>query len=30
MDSDQNWYKAEQNGKIGYIPANYIQMHPHE
>ena len=30
MDNDQNWYKAEQNGKVGYIPANYIQMKEHD
>jgi growth factor receptor-binding protein 2 len=30
MDNDQNWFKAEQNGKVGYIPANYIQLKPHE
>ena len=30
MDTDQHWYKAEQNGNVGYIPANYIEMKPHE
>lgn len=30
MDNDQNWFKAEQNGKVGYIPANYIQLKPHD
>mmetsp|Transcript_31046 Transcript_31046/g.82562 ORF Transcript_31046/g.82562 Transcript_31046/m.82562 type:complete len:273 (-) Transcript_31046:96-914(-) len=29
MVSDMNWYKAEQNGKEGFIPKNYIQMKPH-
>ncbi|XP_031554196.1 growth factor receptor-bound protein 2-like [Actinia tenebrosa] len=28
MDPDNQWYKAEQNGKDGYIPANYIEMKP--
>ena len=30
MDDDRNWYKAELNGKEGYIPANYIDTKPHE
>ena len=30
MDNDQNWYKAEQNGRDGFIPKNYIEMKPHE
>jgi len=30
MDDDRNWYKAELNGKEGYIPANYIETKPHE
>ncbi|XP_028413322.1 growth factor receptor-bound protein 2-like [Dendronephthya gigantea] len=30
MDTDQHWYKAEQNGNVGYIPANYIEMKPHD
>ncbi|XP_045213976.1 growth factor receptor-bound protein 2-like isoform X4 [Mercenaria mercenaria] len=29
-DDDQNWYKAELNGKEGYVPNNYIEMKPHE
>ena len=29
-EDDQNWYKAEFNGKEGYIPNNYIDMKPHE
>uniref|UniRef100_A0A8C4ND59 SH3 domain-containing protein n=1 Tax=Eptatretus burgeri TaxID=7764 RepID=A0A8C4ND59_EPTBU len=28
-DCDQNWYKAELNGKDGFIPKNYIEMKPH-
>eukprot|EP00911_Craspedida_sp_UC1_P002320 UC1_evm1s1749 len=27
---DTNWYRAELDGKTGYIPANYISMQPHE
>ncbi|XP_046855315.1 growth factor receptor-bound protein 2-like [Xenia sp. Carnegie-2017] len=30
MDTDANWFKAEQNGKTGFIPANYIEMKPHD
>lgn len=26
---DKNWYKAELNGKEGYVPHNYITMEPH-
>ena len=26
MSEDKNWYKAELNGKEGYIPSNYINM----
>uniref|UniRef100_A0A672LUF1 Growth factor receptor-bound protein 2-A n=1 Tax=Sinocyclocheilus grahami TaxID=75366 RepID=A0A672LUF1_SINGR len=26
---DQNWYKAELNGKDGFIPKNYIEMKAH-
>ncbi|XP_022316188.2 growth factor receptor-bound protein 2-like isoform X2 [Crassostrea virginica] len=29
MDDDQNWYKAELDGKEGYVPNNYIEMKPH-
>lgn len=29
MTDDRNWYKAEQNGKEGFVPKNYIQMKPH-
>lgn len=29
-ESDKNWYTAEQDGKSGYIPANYVQMMPCE
>uniref|UniRef100_S4RVI7 Growth factor receptor-bound protein 2b n=1 Tax=Petromyzon marinus TaxID=7757 RepID=S4RVI7_PETMA len=28
-DCDQNWYKAELNGRDGFIPKNYIDMKPH-
>lgn len=27
-EDDQNWYKAELNGHIGFIPSNYITMKP--
>jgi len=30
LDYDANWYKAECNGKEGFIPKNYITMKPHE
>ncbi|GAV00623.1 hypothetical protein RvY_11448 [Ramazzottius varieornatus] len=30
MDDDQNWYRAELDGKEGLIPSNYIEMRPHE
>nr|XP_036880732.1 growth factor receptor-bound protein 2-like [Manis javanica] len=26
---DWNWYKAELNGKDGFIPKNYVEMKPH-
>ena len=29
-EEDPNWCKAEQDGKEGLIPPNYIQMKPHE
>jgi len=29
MVDDKNWYKAEQGGKEGFVPKNYIQMKPH-
>ncbi|XP_057311971.1 growth factor receptor-bound protein 2-like [Hydractinia symbiolongicarpus] len=29
MTDDKNWFKAEQNGKEGFVPKNYIQMKPH-
>uniref|UniRef100_A0A8B9JMI4 Growth factor receptor-bound protein 2b n=1 Tax=Astyanax mexicanus TaxID=7994 RepID=A0A8B9JMI4_ASTMX len=28
-ECDQNWYKAELNGKDGFIPKNYIEMKAH-
>lgn len=30
IDDDPNWYKAEQDGRQGFIPANYVQLFPHE
>ncbi|XP_055330032.1 growth factor receptor-bound protein 2-like isoform X2 [Paramacrobiotus metropolitanus] len=30
MDDDQNWYRAELEGREGLIPSNYIEMKPHE
>ncbi|XP_052760243.1 growth factor receptor-bound protein 2-like isoform X5 [Mya arenaria] len=29
-EDDQNWYKAEFNGREGYIPNNYIDLKPHD
>ncbi|CAD5123615.1 DgyrCDS11942 [Dimorphilus gyrociliatus] len=29
MEEDRNWYKAELNGREGYIPCTYIKMKPH-
>lgn len=29
MDDDANWYRAEQTGREGYIPCNYIELLPH-
>lgn len=29
MDEDRNWYKAEVDGREGYVPSNYIEMKPH-
>lgn len=28
--TDVNWFKAEANGRKGYIPSNYIELRPHE
>jgi len=28
MEEDRNWFKAESNGREGFIPANYITMKP--
>ncbi|KAL5019052.1 hypothetical protein ScPMuIL_004774 [Solemya velum] len=28
-DDDANWYKAEIDGKEGFVPNNYIEMKPH-
>ncbi|ESO08903.1 hypothetical protein HELRODRAFT_73962 [Helobdella robusta] len=29
MEEDKNWYKAELDGREGYVPSNYIEMKPH-
>ncbi len=29
-EDDKHWFKAEQDGKDGLIPKNYIQLKPHE
>jgi len=29
VDDDKNWYRAELNGREGYIPSNYIEMKSH-
>ncbi|CAB4002121.1 growth factor receptor-bound 2 [Paramuricea clavata] len=29
-ENDENWYKAEVNGRDGFIPATYIEMRPHD
>ncbi len=29
-EDDKHWFKAEQDGKDGLIPENYIQLKPHE
>lgn len=29
-ESDANWFKAELDGKEGFVPSNYIQFQPHE
>jgi growth factor receptor-binding protein 2 len=28
-ETDKNWFKAEQNGQSGFIPANYVTLLPH-
>ncbi|XP_006816331.1 growth factor receptor-bound protein 2-like [Saccoglossus kowalevskii] len=30
IDYDANWYKAELDGREGFIPKNYITMRPHD
>ena len=29
MEEDQNWYKAEYEGKEGFVPSNYIDLKPY-
>eukprot|EP00035_Acanthoeca_spectabilis_P020277 m.432017 g.432017 ORF g.432017 m.432017 type:complete len:247 (-) comp17381_c0_seq1:74-814(-) len=29
-EADANWFQAEKNGQTGFIPANYVEMAPHE
>ena len=29
-EEDKNWFKAQQDGKDGIIPKNYVEMKPHE
>lgn len=29
-EADANWFQAELAGKTGFIPANYVEMSPHE
>lgn len=29
-EDDANWFKAEQDGRSGFIPSNYVEMSPHE
>jgi hypothetical protein len=29
-EDDANWFKAELDGRTGFIPANYVTMSPHE
>jgi len=28
-EDDEHWFKAEQEGRSGFIPANYVKMMPH-
>jgi len=30
LNTEEKWFKAEQDGKEGLIPYNYIEMKPHE
>ena len=30
FDDDEHWYSAEQEGKSGMVPANYLDIKPHE
>lgn len=29
MEDDPNWYLAEQDGRQGLVPCNYIELRPH-
>jgi len=29
-DEEKHWFKAQQDGKDGLIPKNYVDMKPHE
>lgn len=28
MDEDKNWFKAELNGREGFVPAPYVKLKP--
>lgn len=30
IEDDRHWYKAEQDGRDGLVPKNYIEMKPHD
>jgi len=30
IDNDANWFTAEQDGRTGFVPANYLEMQPHD
>ncbi|XP_020611381.1 protein enhancer of sevenless 2B-like [Orbicella faveolata] len=29
-EEDNNWFRAEQDGRTGLVPANYITLKPHQ
>mmetsp|Transcript_21277 Transcript_21277/g.55527 ORF Transcript_21277/g.55527 Transcript_21277/m.55527 type:complete len:243 (+) Transcript_21277:91-819(+) len=29
-EADEHWFQAEMHGKTGFIPANYVELQPHE